>query len=126
MLSGLIKSVDSKAKVAQVDAQHLSRLSADKLRAMSLLLKEQVQALTQDVWQLRMGLTHALGVPVDAQGDEADLAQALQRVQADERHEVDRLAADLARMQRDSELKRWLKEQALQAKQRAQDRDGVY
>ena len=73
-----------------------------------------------------MGLTHALGVPVDASGDEADLAQALQRVQADERHEVDRLAADLARMQRDSELKRWLKEQALQAKQRAQDRDGVY
>ena len=63
---------------------------------------------------------------MDAQGDEADLAQALQRVQADERHEVDRLAADLARMQRDSELKRWLKEQALQAKQRAQDRDGVY
>lgn len=113
-------------EVAQVDAQHLSRLSADKLRAMSLLLKEQVQALTQDVWQLRMGLTHALGVPVDAQGDEADLAQALQRVQADERHEVDRLAADLARVQRDSELKRWLKEQALQAKQQAQDRDGVY
>jgi hypothetical protein len=113
-------------EVAQVDAQHLSRLSADKLQAMSLLLKEQVHALTQDVWQLHLGLTHALGVPVDVQGDEADLAQALQRVQADERHAVDRLAADLARVQRDSELKRWLKEQALWAKQQALDPDGVH
>jgi len=113
-------------EVAQVDAQHLSRLSAQKLRAMSLLLKEQVQALTQDVWQLHMGLSHALGVAVDVKGDEAALSQALQRVQADERHEVDRLAADLARVQRDSELKRWLKEQAQWAKQQAQDCDGIY
>ena len=43
--------------------------------------------------------------------DEAALSQSLQRIQADQRHSADSLAADLRRIQNDAELKRWLKEQ---------------
>jgi hypothetical protein len=39
------------------------------------------------------------------------MTQALQRIQADQRHSADSLAADLRRIQNDAELKRWLKEQ---------------
>ena len=37
----------------------------------------------------------------------------------DRRYALERLEADLRRVQHDSELKRWLKEQALQAKEQA-------
>jgi hypothetical protein len=52
-----------------------------------------------------------LCVPVRADADEAALSQSLQRIQADQRHNADSLAADLRRIQNDAEFKRWLKEQ---------------
>ena len=50
-------------------------------------------------------------MPVGADVDEAAMTQALQRIQADQRHSADSLAADLRRIQNEAELKRWLKEQ---------------
>jgi hypothetical protein len=101
-------------QVTQVTPQNkagAARMADDKLIAMSLLLKEQVAALEDDLEQLESRLSQELCVPVRANADEAALSQSLQRLQADQRHSADSLAADLRRIQSDAELKRWLKEQ---------------
>jgi hypothetical protein len=101
-------------QVAQVNPQNKAgsaRMADDKLIAMSLLLKEQVAALEEDLDQLESRLSQELCVPVRADADEAALSLSLQRIQADQRHSADSLAADLRRIQNDAELKRWLKEQ---------------
>ncbi len=101
-------------QVTQGNAQSTagtSRMADDKLIAMSLLLKEQVAALKDDLEQLENRLSRELCVPVRAETDEAGLSQSLQRIQADQRHNADSLAADLHRIQNEAELKRWLKEQ---------------
>jgi hypothetical protein len=101
-------------QVAQVNPPNkpgTARMADDKLIAMSLLLKEQVTALEDDLDQLENRLSRELCVPVRADADEAALSQSLQRIQADQRHNADTLAADLRRIQNDAELKRWLKEQ---------------
>lgn len=86
-------------------------MADDKLIAMSLLLKEQVVALEDDLEQLENRLSRELCVTVRADIEEAQLSQSLRRIQADQRHSADRLATDLRRIQNDVELKRWLKEQ---------------
>ena len=101
-------------QVTQVNPQNKAgsvRMVDDKLIAMSLLLKEQVAALEDDLAQLESRLSRELCVPVSADADEAALSQSLQRIQADQRHSADSLAADLCRIQNEAELKRWLKEQ---------------
>ena len=98
-------------QVSQVSPQSTARMADDKLIAMSLLLKEQVAALEEDLDQLESRLSRELCVPVWAEADEAVMAQSLQRLQADQRYITDTLAADLRRIQNDAELKRWLKEQ---------------
>jgi len=98
-----------------------SRLADDKLAAMCVLLKEQVTALEDDLDQLQFRLSRELCMPVRADADEASMTLALQRMQADQRHEVDSLQADLRRIQSEVELKRWLKEQAQLAKEKARE-----
>ncbi len=95
----------------QVTQVNSARMADDQLIAMSLLLKEQVAALEDDLDQLQSRLSRELCVPVRADADEAALNQSLQRIQADQRHAADSLAADLRRIQNEAELKRWLKEQ---------------
>jgi len=100
--------------VSQVKPQNkagTARMADDKLIAMSLLLKEQVAALEDDLDQLESRLSRELCMPVRADDDEVEMTQSLQRIQADQRHSADSLAADLRRIQNDAELKRWLKEQ---------------
>ena len=101
-------------QMAQINATNkpgTARMADDKLIAMSVLLKEQVAALEEDLDQLESRLSQELCVPVRANADEAALSQSLQRIQADQRHNAGSLAADLRRIQNDAELRRWLKEQ---------------
>jgi hypothetical protein len=98
-------------QVTQGGPQSAARMADDQLIAMSVLLKEQVAALEDDLDQLESRLSRELCVPVRADADEAALTQSLQRLQADQRHIADSLASDLRRIQNDAELKRWLKEQ---------------
>jgi hypothetical protein len=110
-------------QVTQVNPQKKAgsaRMADDQLIAMSLLLKEQVTALEDDLEQLESHLSRELCVPVRASVDEAALSQSLQRIQTDQRHSADSLAADLRRIQNDAELKRWLKEQWQLAKEQVQ------
>ena len=88
-----------------------ARMADEQLMAMSVLLKEQVAALEDDLDQLQSRLSRELCVPVRADADEAALTQSLQRLQADQRHIADSLASDLRRIENEAELKRWLKEQ---------------
>ena len=107
-------------QVTQVNPQNkagTARMADEQLMAMSVFLKEQVAALEDDLGQLESRLSQELCVPVRADADEAALSQSLQRIQADQRHNADSLAADLRRIQNDAELKRWLKEQWQLAKE---------
>ena len=108
-------------QVTQVDPQASVRMADDKLQAMCLLLKEQVSALEDDLDQMQFGLSRELCIAVRANADEAAMTQALLRMQADQRHEVDSLEADLRRIAHEPELKRWLKEQAQLAKEKARE-----
>lgn len=108
-------------QVTQVDPQASARMADDKLQAMCLLLKEQVSALEDDLDQMQFRLSRELCIPVRADADEAAMTQALQRMQADQRHEVESLASDLRRIAHEAELKRWLKEQAQLAKEKARE-----
>jgi hypothetical protein len=108
-------------QVTQVDPQASARMGDDKLQAMCLLLKEQVSALEDDLDQMQFRLSRELCIPVRADADEAAMTQALQRMQADQRHEVESLASDLRRIAHEAELKRWLKEQAQLAKEKARE-----
>ena len=98
-------------QVTQGGPQSAARMADDQLMAMSVLLKEQVAALEDDLDQLQSRLSRELCVPVRADADEAARTQSLQRLQADQRHIADSLASDLRRVQNEAELKRWLKEQ---------------
>ena len=106
--------------VTQVNPQNATRMADAQLIAMASLLKEQVAALEDDLDALQSRLSRELCVPVRADVDEAAMTQALQRIQADQRHSADSLAADLRRIQNDAELKRWLKEQWQLAKAQVQ------
>lgn len=107
-------------QVTQVNPQNATRMADAQLIAMASLLKEQVAALEDDLDALQSRLSRELCVPVRADVDEAAMTQALQRIQADQRHSADSLAADLRRIQNDAELKRWLKEQWQLAKAQVQ------
>lgn len=107
-------------QVTQVNPQNATRMADAQLIAMASLLKEQVAALEDDLDALQSRLSRELCVPVQVDVDEAAMTQALQRIQADQRHNADSLAADLRRIQNDAELKRWLKEQWQLAKAQVQ------
>ena len=98
-------------QVTQVNPQSTARMADAQLMAMASLLREQVAALEDDLDQLQSRLSRELCVPVRAEADEGAMTQSLQRIQADQRHSADSLAADLRRIQNDAEFKRWLKEQ---------------
>ena len=107
-------------QVTKINPQNATRMADAQLIAMASLLKEQVAALEDDLDALQSRLSRELCVPVRVDVDEAAMTQALQRIQADQRHNADSLAADLRRIQNDAELKRWLKEQWQLAKAQVQ------
>ncbi len=103
--------------IAQIDSAALSRMADDKLNAMCLLLKEQVQALEEDEAQAQFEIRHYLGVNALDHISAESLARALAIQLRDKEHAVDTLERDLRRIQNEAELKRWLKEQAQLAKE---------
>jgi len=104
-------------QLAQIDSASLSRIADDKLNAMCLLLKEQVEALEEDEAQAQFEIRHYLGVNQLDHISEESLARALAIQLRDKEHGVDTLVRDLRRIQNEAELKRWLKEQAQLAKE---------
>ena len=103
--------------IAQIDSASLSRMADDKLNAMCLLLKEQVEALEEDEAQAQFEIRHYLGVNELDHISAESLTRALAIQLRDKEHEIDTLTRDLRRIQNEAELKRWLKEQAQLAKE---------
>jgi hypothetical protein len=104
-------------RIAQIDSAALSRMADDKLNAMCLLLKEQVEALEEDEAQAQFEIRHYLGVNELEHISAESLARALAIQLRDKENEVHTLERDLRRIQNEAELKRWLKEQAQLAKE---------
>ena len=104
-------------QLAQIDSTALSRMADEKLNAMCLLLKEQVQALEEDEAQAQFEIRHHLGVNDLDHISAESLARALALRLRDKAQDVDTLQRDLRRIQNEAELKRWLKEQAQLAKE---------
>ncbi len=90
--------------IAQIDSAALSRMADDKVNAMCLLLKEQVEALEEDEAQAQFEIRHYLGVNELDHISAESLARALAIQLRDKEHEVDTLERDLRRIQNDTEL----------------------
>ena len=108
-------------QVEQVDAAHIARLAEDKIAAFSLLLKQQVATLEGQLADAEMGLSADLGVMVSATMKEAAVTRLLQRDQQAQASWVAQIHADLERVRDDTQLKRWLREQAGLGRQQAQE-----
>jgi hypothetical protein len=105
----------------QVDEARIASLADEKLAALSLLLKEQVEVLEFEVAEAEMRLSDELGVPVSASMKESVLTMHLQRLQREMARTAKSMQQDLQRVRDDAELKLWLREQAALARQQERE-----
>ena len=95
----------------QLDATAISRMAADKLAALSLLLKEQAAAVEAELFACSDRVQHEFGLspftPVTAAGLARELEAQAQGLSDD----VAMMQEDLLAVQTDAGLKRWLKAQ---------------
>lgn len=105
----------------QVDAAHIARMAEDQIAALSLLLKQQVATLQEQLLDAELRLGHELGVAVAASMKEACLRRLLQHEQHMHADCVAQMHADLQRVRDDAQFKRWLREQADLARCQAQE-----
>lgn len=92
-----------------VDASKVGALSDDKLKAMCLLLNEQLSAMQDDLMNQRMALAHDFGFSPHLRFNEADFIEALQEQQWSLEDEAGYMRADLEQVQNDKAFKAWLK-----------------
>jgi hypothetical protein len=110
-------------QTAALDAQSLARMSDEKLASMSTLLKEQVTTLQAELLHSEMRASHALGVHLSAKTPEAVIERQLREQREDMQETLQIMQAELALVQQPEQVKTWLKEQRLLAKQqKAMDR----
>lgn len=105
----------------RMDEDSISRLADEKLAELTLLLKEQVASLEQELAIAEQRLGDELGVAVSARMNEPLLQLRLKLLQNDLADTLLVMQHDLERVRDEAELKRWLREQAALA--RKQERD---
>lgn len=96
----------------QVDASKIGVLSDAKLKAMCVLLSEQVKALEMDNMHLRQGMEMEFGYPAYVRFKETDLKACMREEQDYLKGDLVQMRADLQVVQEEKGLKAWLKEQA--------------
>jgi hypothetical protein len=94
-------------------------MADDKLNAMSHLLNAQVKSLEASTAQSEMQLSHEFQIRVSANMSDQTWEVLLENEQSYASSELGELSSDLARVQSDAELKRWLKEQNTLRKRQA-------
>ncbi|MBP7492061.1 MAG: hypothetical protein KA803_08195 [Rhodoferax sp.] len=104
-----------------VDASKIGALSDDKLKAMCLLLNEQLSAMQADLMSQRMVLAHDFGFSPHMRFREDDFIEALQEQKWTLEEEADFMHADLAQVQDDKAFKAWLKLQTRISKAHARE-----
>lgn len=98
-------------RVEQADPQAIARMADDKVAALSLLLKEQVAALEQDLQTLQIQARAEFDMPGHVTVNAANLARLLAQKRQQLEQDIEQMNLDLARVRDDAEFKRWLKEQ---------------
>lgn len=108
-----------------VDASKVGALSDDKLKAMCLLLNEQLSAMQDDLMHQRMALAHDFGFPPHLRFREADFIEMLQEQKWTLEEDADFMRADLAQVQDDKAFKAWLKLQTRISKAHAREAEAA-
>ncbi|OYT94060.1 MAG: hypothetical protein CFE43_01640 [Burkholderiales bacterium PBB3] len=96
----------------EVDANKVGALSDAKLKAMNVLLNEQLKALEMDNRHLRNGMEYEFGYPCFVRFKEAGLLATMLEERTDLQGDLAQMRADLEVAQDEKGLKAWLKEQA--------------
>lgn len=102
-----------------LDAEAISRMADEKIRAMSTLLKQQLATLEAELRQSEHRASHSLGILVSAKYDDQVIKRQLQMQQEDLEHSLKLMQADLDRLSDPTEIKDWLKKQRRMLKQQA-------
>ena len=104
----------------QLDATAISRLTTEKMAALTTLLKEQAAALERDLFDEQERVEMAFGLSPQMPLNAAGLTLWLQSQAADLADAAAAMQADLLGVQTDAGLKRWIKLQKKTAKARDQ------
>ena len=102
-----------------LDAEAISRMADEKIRAMSTLLKQQLATLEAELRQSEHRASHSLGILVSAKYGDQVIKRQLQMQQEDLEHSLKLMQADLDRLSDPTEIKDWLKKQRRMLKQQA-------
>jgi len=102
-----------------LDAEAISRMTDEKIRAMSTLLKQQLATLEAELRQSEHRASHSLGILVSAKYGDQVIKRQLQMQQEDLEHSLKLMQADLDRLRDPTEIKDWLKKQRRMLKQQA-------
>ena len=100
-----------------LDAEAISRMADEKIRAMSTLLKQQLATLEAELRQSEHRASHSLGILVSAKYGDQVIKRQLQMQQEDLEHSLKLMQADLDRLRDPTEIKDWLKKQSRMLKQ---------
>ncbi len=107
----LISLLRLQLEIEQVDADHVARMAEDKIAVLSLLLKQQVATLEDNLMAAEMRLSSELGFKVSASMTEPVLLRLLKSYQETLADYVKEMYSDLERVRDDTQFKRWLREQ---------------
>jgi hypothetical protein len=93
------------------DGDKVATMAKEKLAAMTALLKERVAVLNRELYVLERQAIQEFDLPPYSPFSEASLRRGLVRQQQDLQGDIAMMQQDLVRVQDDTHLKRWLKDQ---------------
>jgi hypothetical protein len=118
----LLALLQLKLKEALADGAMVTNLSQDRLRALTVLLKERATVLTHELREIEAQTLQEFQLQPDAPLTAASLYRHLQAQRDHLQDEITMMQHDLLLVQNDAKLKRWLREQPMPA---TQDFDGL-
>jgi hypothetical protein len=98
-------------RVEQIDPGAIGQLSAQKLAAMTSVLKEQAGSLERDLRRTEDEIRMEFGVPANTIINELNLSAHLSVLEYGYENDIRTMQHDLRRIEDDRELKQWLKAQ---------------
>ena len=94
-----------------VDGEQVANLAKEKLAAMTALLKERVNVLRRELFQIEQLTKEEFDLPIYSPLSAASIKRHLVESERDLREEIAVMQHDLQQVQDDKNLKRWLRQQ---------------
>ncbi|TXT40433.1 MAG: heat shock protein DnaJ domain-containing protein [Comamonadaceae bacterium] len=94
-----------------VDGEQVANLAKEKLAAMTALLKERVNVLRRELFQIEQLTKEEFDLPIYSPLSAASIKRHLVESERDLREEIAMMQHDLQQVQDDKNLKRWLRQQ---------------